>query len=533
MALIKHPLPEKMSGRPYGKDENGHPLNRTKGVTVRATVEYAVQCVADRAARDLPADMDSKTRAERINQARAGALNEIIGRFNSAISDPAYHLTESYLYNEGNSYSVEFDLFMSVICAEVSQDPAFDFHRGSQSISEAIARLARPLPLKQVYTLIPRFATWFAATDFRVERINSNSAVIQWRCESDLNQLRPDQHYTFIEYSCQFIQGTMASIPNKLNPHASYAQVTELRCQLNGDECCEWEFTWDEEQPRGLFGLFAHKTETPREEPIASSAASPSPEPSLPPFPKTMLVRPYGEDENGKPIREINGVFIRNTIEYMLETIAPQGLSPAGHVTRARTDAIDDLVELLNAAIPDPRYHLTPKNLMNLGYTSFEFSAFVRDMCARIADTPHFYFRQGQRVVQSIAYMVSALSLRQAFSIVPRFAEKFADISLRVVQVDATSATLSWHAGSMAERVSPELLPHVIYTTCQTLQGCMAYMPVAIAKLPPAKIKEIKCQLHGDEYCEWRHCVMISGISLSLMVQKTSCQENITMKCLR
>ena len=51
MALVKSPLPAKMSGRPYGKDEQGHSLSRTKCITVRATVEYTVQCVVDRVAR--------------------------------------------------------------------------------------------------------------------------------------------------------------------------------------------------------------------------------------------------------------------------------------------------------------------------------------------------------------------------------------------------------------------------------------------------------------------------------------------------
>ena len=57
MTLIKRPLPAKMSGRPYGKDEHGRSLSRVQGVTARATVEYAV-----------------------------------------LIPDPAYHVAEAYLY---------------------------------------------------------------------------------------------------------------------------------------------------------------------------------------------------------------------------------------------------------------------------------------------------------------------------------------------------------------------------------------------------------------------------------------------------
>ncbi len=508
MTLVKSPLPVKMSGHPYGKDEHGHSLDRTKGVTVRATVEYTVQCVVNRVAREIPEDMDPKARAEQLVQARSAALNLIIERFNSVISDPAYYLTESYLYNEGNSYSIEFDLFMSVICEEIAQDPKFHFNRGTQGISEAIARLVRPLPLKQVYGLMPRFAAWFAATDFRVQRVTANSAVIQWRCEAELKKLPTDQHYAFIEYSCQYSQGAMASIPKALHG-MPFSQVKELRCLLHGDECCEWEFTWQETEPRGLFSLLNHK-QTLSGDRIAFSAVPPAAEASLPPFPTLLIDHPYGQDQSGQTIKEVSGIYIRNTVEYMLDVVAhraadhvPQGVAPADYIARAKATAFDELVRALNAAMPDAHSHLTAESLMNLGYTSFEFSTFNREMCARIANIPHFHFHQGYSLVQSMAYMLRALPLRQAFNVVPRFAMKFAEIDLRVMQIGASSATLRWYSGAMAKRSSPELLPHVLHMTCQTVQGSMAYMPVGVADLPPAKIKEVKCQMNGDEYCEW------------------------------
>ena len=50
-------------------------------------------------------------------------------------------------------------------------------------------QLARPFSLRQVYSLLPRFAAKFAATEFRVSRVTANSAVIQWHAASDLAQL--------------------------------------------------------------------------------------------------------------------------------------------------------------------------------------------------------------------------------------------------------------------------------------------------------------------------------------------------------
>jgi signal transduction histidine kinase/DNA-binding response OmpR family regulator len=526
MALIKHPLPEKMSGRPYGKDEHGRPLNRTKGVTVRSTVEYAVQYVVERVARDLPADMDSKARAERIAQARSAALDEIIERLNRAISDPVYHLTESYLYNEGNSYSIEFDLFMSAICADVSQDPKFDFHRGAQSISEGIARLVRPLPLKQVYSLIPRFAVWFAATDFRVGRMTSNSAVIQWRCEAELKVLHPDQHYAFIEYSCQFCQGVMASIPTKLHADKPNAHVREIKCQLNGDECCEWEFTWESAEPRGLWNWFSKKAKEPPVEKLsAPGAVSSKADIKLPPFPNIKIAYPYGQDKNGRAIKDVSGVLLRNTVAFTLDVIArqaaentPPGVSREEHIAGARAAAMKELVEEVNAALTDSHSHLTAESLMNLGYVSNEFNVFVTCVCARISNIPNFHFQHGHSLVESVAYMLRALPLRQAYNVVPRFAAKFGEVDLRVMNLSASSVTVRWYAGDIVKRSSPELLPYLLRDTCQLLQGSLAYFPVAIANLPLAKINETKCLAHGDEYCEWE---------FSWQMQQPSSHKNI------
>ena len=42
-------LPETMVGRPFGSDEAGQPVGRTKGSFVRKAVEYMLECVAQRA----------------------------------------------------------------------------------------------------------------------------------------------------------------------------------------------------------------------------------------------------------------------------------------------------------------------------------------------------------------------------------------------------------------------------------------------------------------------------------------------------
>ena len=120
-----------------------------------------------------------------IEQAKAEALEQLLKRLNAAITDPRYHVTVDYLMNEGHTYSVEFDAFLSHICGELSGDPRFHFNRGARSIPPSVVLLSRPFPLSQTYRMLPRFTAKLADTDLRVGRVTRTSAVIQWRSEKE------------------------------------------------------------------------------------------------------------------------------------------------------------------------------------------------------------------------------------------------------------------------------------------------------------------------------------------------------------
>ena len=197
-------LPATMVGRPFGTDEAGRPVGRTKGPLIRATVEYMLECVEQRAAVADPAS---------VGRARAAALEELIARLNAAIRDPHYHVTVDYLMAEGHSYSVEFDTFVGLIGRELSGDPAFHFNCGTRGIPVSVVQLTRPFSLGQVYRMLPRFAAKLADTDLRVGRVTSTSAVIQWHSEKDLARLPQVLHRSFIELDCQYLQGALAAIP--------------------------------------------------------------------------------------------------------------------------------------------------------------------------------------------------------------------------------------------------------------------------------------------------------------------------------
>ena len=251
-------LPATMVGRPFGTDEAGQPVGRTKGSFVRKAVEYMLECVAQRAAASLPphervgASERTDQAASAVEQAKAAALEQLLTRLNAAIPDPRYHVTADYLMNAAHSYSVEFSTFLGQICCELSGDPRFSFNVGARSISPSVALLVRPFSLSQTYRLVPRFTAKMADTDLRVGKVTPTSAEIQFHIERDLARLPAALHPLFTKSACESAQGALASIP-VVHSGLPMAKVKELRCRSRGDAYCEWEFTW--ERARSGMGL--------------------------------------------------------------------------------------------------------------------------------------------------------------------------------------------------------------------------------------------------------------------------------------
>ena len=137
------PLPERMVGRPFGADEAGRPITHTKGHVIRGAVEYMLECLARRAAKES-AGMSGAERETQIAQARAAALDQLVARLNAAIPDPLYHVSAEYLLDDAHSYSTEFDAFACEICRQMSGDPRYHFNRGAKTIPSSLAYLGRP-----------------------------------------------------------------------------------------------------------------------------------------------------------------------------------------------------------------------------------------------------------------------------------------------------------------------------------------------------------------------------------------------------
>ena len=116
-----------------------------------------------------------------------------------------------------------------------------------------------------------------------------------------------------------------------------------------------------------------------------------------------MRRRPFGIGADGQPIAESNGKIMVSAVRYMLEVVgkraaqnAPSNASPEQVdilVNQAQSDALDRLVTMLNVAIPEERYYITPEYLLNESnnYT-YEFDLFVADYCRVVSGHPNFHF---------------------------------------------------------------------------------------------------------------------------------------------
>ena len=533
------PLPATMVGRPFGSDEAGRPVGRTKGSFMRATVEYMLECVAQRTISALPPPEkgDSAERADKVaravEQAKASALKQLLNRLNAAIPDPRYHVTADYLMNEGNSYSVEFSTFLSIICGELSGDPRFHFNTGARRVPASVALLTRPFSLSQTYRMVPRFTSKLADTDLRVGKVTPTSAVIQWHSDKDLARLPKALHPLFTKFACENAQGALASIP-RFHSGLPMAKVRELRCKSRGDAYCEWEFTWEKSvRRRAVPSLQDPLNAMPGEVDVPavgrrigeSDASAPLwktpvvpvslPDHELPPLPAFLDGPPFGAGRDGKPIKQITGAGLIAAIRHMQDYVGLQtgeGLPPAmdpqereQKIAEAKTAAMDLLVERLNAVLPDQRYSISREYLLNeSNYYSHEFNLFLNEFARDISGDPSFHFHRGLNSIPSaLVKLIRPFTLRQVYALATRLMARVTNADIRVNRTAPNSAVIQWHPGRQLAQIPPGLHRRYIHMACQAYQGVFAAVPLVHSRQPVARIKENRCLLRGDDCCEW------------------------------
>jgi hypothetical protein len=230
---------------------------------------------------------------------------------------------------------------------------------------------------------------------------------------------------------------------------------------------------------------------------------------------RQMRRRPFGVGVDGQPIAESNGKLTATGIHYMQELLgrramqnAPSDAKPdqiTALVSQAQSDALDQLVAMLNRAIPEERFYVTREYLLNESnnYT-YEFDLFVADYCRVISGNPNFHFDVGTRSIPaSIAALLRPLGIQRTYSLLPVYTAKFIRTDIRVINTTPTSARLQWYADKQVDYIPEEhRLPYIRYA-CKRYQGAYAVLPSRIFNGQMAEVKEISCQADGDPCCEW------------------------------
>jgi signal transduction histidine kinase len=488
-----------MEFRPFGVDEEGRKIRDVSGVTVRANVECLEEVVARK---------EGPAAVEKPAEALCRCLNERIG-------DQAYHVTPKFLKNQWHSYSYEFVMFLAELCEVTSGDPQFQQKVGREKfLSPIIQVLGRPFSITQIYKMYPYFVEKFTKGALLAEAvaITDRSAVMRLKLtDRSIRQFGP-YRYACCELICQSTQATIAAVPERMFGWTC-ATIMDRACMADGDESCEWEFTW--EPLHGRARSYQRPLDAARTAPTAGrgrEAAAPVPAgaPGYELLPKERRIlergmlafRPFGEDEQGNKIRDASGVTVRANVEYLERVVT------RAHGPDAAVQAVEELVRLLNGRIRDPAYHVTPEFLKNQWHSySYEFVMFLGDLCTNLSGDPAFQFNLGRETLihPIIKTLARPFSVSQTFKIFPYFGEKYAPGSLEfeVVKVADTSAVIRMRLTDTTRRQFGPYRRACADMICRSAKAGMAAIPEKIHDLSFARIKDRACMAEGDECCEW------------------------------
>jgi signal transduction histidine kinase/DNA-binding response OmpR family regulator len=224
---------------------------------------------------------------------------------------------------------------------------------------------------------------------------------------------------------------------------------------------------------------------------------------------------PFGKNEKGERIDHGTGKLVVGAIEWM-HTYAARRLAAnsreltaaeLAEATRAANEQLTDgLVELLNDAIPDPRYHVTREYLLNESNNySYEFRLFVAEYCRALSGDELFFAHQGaQSIPGPVQLLTRPLGTRRSYALLPRLIAKFVRTDLRVIESNSSSALIRWYGHDQIIEVPEHQRERYVRYACETYRGGMATIPTVTEDSEIANVYDTACQADGSEYCEWR-----------------------------
>ncbi len=523
------PLPARMATAPFGLDVSGNLIKQARSSTLIGVVKQLRASIKARAQKDLPGSLTPEDRTAQMEAEAQSAVEELVRRLNLAMPDGRYQVSIESLLNKDTYYSYEFSLFANDYAAEISGDPLFYYLRGVRTLPVGILNLIRPLTLAYAYSILPRFSSKQSEADIRVNKSGSDFVHIEWHSQQQLAKIPVELHRRFIRMSCRAYQGVFSGVPY-FHSGLPFANVEEIKCQLRGDPYCEWKLTWKNPQSTGISGFFKRpkkKSQSDTDQALAlpqqsieKSAFDIQPdqnaESDLQPLPAHMINPPFGLDEAGNLVKQSRSSSLIGVVEHLKSSVmeraqkeAPDSLTPearATHIENTVKNAVDELVQRLNQAMPGDQYHVSAESLLNKSnYYSYEFSLFANEYAAEISGDPLFYYLRGVKSVPAgMLGMVRPLSLSYVYSILPRFSSKQTDADIRVTKSGDNFVNIEWHSEAQLAKIPEVLHRRYIHMTCRAYQGVYSSIPFYHSGIPFAHVEEVKCQLHGDPYCEWK-----------------------------
>ncbi len=215
-----------------------------------------------------------------------------------------------------------------------------------------------------------------------------------------------------------------------------------------------------------------------------------------------MAFQPFGKHPDGHNIQDVSGVTVRANVEF-LQDLVTRTKSPS-----AGAQAIQDLIRLLNARIPDPNYHVTRDFLRNPWNSySYEFVIFLAEFCVILSEDEDFHVKLGREKLLSplVQILGRPFSIAKIYSMFPHFAEKFGKGALKAEAVSSKNGQAVLRL-RLSESTAQQFGPYrqgCAERICQSGKNALAQIPSQMFHLEPASITEPCCMAEGADYCEW------------------------------
>ncbi|MCS6909621.1 MAG: GAF domain-containing protein [Anaerolineales bacterium] len=171
----------------------------------------------------------------------------------------------------------------------------------------------------------------------------------------------------------------------------------------------------------------------------------------------------------------------------------------------ARIATLQQLLNQVNAAIPEARYHVSAEQLRQRGYFSYEFATYFYECAARQAGGADFFRRCGQAFYSPfVKLLIQSLALPDVVRMLPRLARSLTDSKMETVQVSDRAAIVRWHVPPKVSAFPAPLARRYVYYSALMHVGAFSAMPVIQAGLPPARIQLSHHLTEQGEYVEYQ-----------------------------